>query len=71
MQFSGKTTLLTWESMQRNPLSWAVAQKIANKVTTASQVDTVTSRYKCCDYQESCSYIRMSFLRGASVAKIQ
>ena len=33
LQFSGKTTLLTWESMQRNPLPWETAEAVANKVS--------------------------------------
>ena len=32
LQFSGKTTLLTWECMQRNPLPCSFAAQVAKKV---------------------------------------
>jgi len=32
LQFAGKTTLLTWECMQRNPLPQSLARALAQKV---------------------------------------
>jgi hypothetical protein len=32
LQFAGKTTLLTWECMQRNPLPHSLARALAQKV---------------------------------------